>query len=118
MFDINKPFTTRDGREVRILYTDGPGDWPIVGIIGDNTCIDQWNEMGENRNSYAVGARNLINPPPKPIDLGWIVLWPGYEIDQYYDQKPKESELSNNYIAIRHLSFVDGKIVDNTEEME
>lgn len=36
MLDFSKPVTTRDGRKVRILCTDAPGPFPVVGYIIGN----------------------------------------------------------------------------------
>ena len=43
MLDFSKPLLS-DGRQVRILCTDGPGEFPFVGVVGDQVC--QWDEDG------------------------------------------------------------------------
>lgn len=78
MIDFTKPVTTRDGREVRIAATDGPGAYPVVGWIKLHEVgwseVASWTLSGKS----LVGcesANDLINPPPKPVKVGcWLVM--------------------------------------------
>ena len=63
--DLTKPVQTRDGRKVRVLCTDGPGELPVVGFIEGNVTTTQWPVGGE----YYGGALrdfDLINTPAIP----------------------------------------------------
>lgn len=69
VLDLTKPVQTRDGRPVRILCTDCPGDsHPIVGIIGTAVC--RWSMDGEavlsNIEWAAPEQWRLVNVPEKP----------------------------------------------------
>lgn len=49
MIDINKQYTTRDGRKVRIYAVDGGSEFPIHGaILNDNNDweIGSWTDKG------------------------------------------------------------------------
>jgi hypothetical protein len=48
MIDINKKYTTRDGRMVRIYATDHGGTYPIVGAVKSSKGWDAqlWREGG------------------------------------------------------------------------
>ena len=45
MININKKYKTRDGRNVRLLCTDGPGEYPVIGII-NNEDLGEWTSLG------------------------------------------------------------------------
>ncbi len=70
--DFTKPITTRDGRAVRILCTDGPGECPVVGFIKGATGPGCWYAHGapQGTNGVATGPDSLINPPVKR--RGWV----------------------------------------------
>lgn len=44
MIELGKKYQTRDGRAVRILCVDGPGEQPVVGIV--ETMVGTWNLNG------------------------------------------------------------------------
>lgn len=46
MIDMNKRYRTRDGRDVRILCTDGPGPRPVIGIIDGSRGPAHWSADG------------------------------------------------------------------------
>ena len=73
--DFTKPITTRDGRAVRILCTDGPGQFPVIGIYEGTTTIDRWYAGGSYPNVDPPGecCFDLINPPVKR--RGWVIVW-------------------------------------------
>lgn len=67
--DFTKPVTTRDGRPVRILCTDRPGEWPVVGLIEGN--IHAWTADGLSQPHYR--NYDLINPKTKRE--AWTVIF-------------------------------------------
>jgi hypothetical protein len=69
--DFSKPVTTRDGRPVRILCTDRPGEWPVVGLIEGN--IHAWTADG--RNQPHSPSYDLINPKTKRE--AWAAIFQG-----------------------------------------
>ena len=47
MIDITKQYSTRDGRPVRLLCTDGPRPGhPVIGIIGCDDFVCHWTLEG------------------------------------------------------------------------
>ena len=44
--DWTKPVRTKDGRAVRVLCTDGPGDYPVIGIVDDTPVPQTWTLDG------------------------------------------------------------------------
>ncbi len=46
MLDFTKPVTTRDGRAVRILCTDGQGRRPVVGFVEGDEYPSTWSKDG------------------------------------------------------------------------
>lgn len=42
---MEKQYTTRDGRPVRLLCVDGPGAYPVIGVFDD--AVTKWLPTGE-----------------------------------------------------------------------
>lgn len=57
--DWSKPVQTRQGKPVKILSTDGPGDYPILGVEPGENWVRMWSKDG--RPGY--GNHNLIQAP-------------------------------------------------------
>ncbi len=65
-FDPKLPCRTRDGREVKILETDGPGIWRIFGRVrnnGSDWMAQMWTADGHWMNSSDDSRSDLINIP-------------------------------------------------------
>ena len=83
---------TRDGRKVKIIYTDAMGDYPIVALIelfdGTAERADSFTSKG----SYYIGD---ISNNDLFFDLekheGWVNIYKskydGYELSQVYQRK-------------------------------
>ena len=83
---------TRDGRKVKIIYTDAMGDYPIVALIevldGTTERADSFTSKG----SYYIGE---ISNNDLFFDLekheGWVNIYKskydGYELSQVYQRK-------------------------------
>lgn len=69
--DFSKPIITRDGRAVRILCTDGPGNEPVIGIVGDSVL--SWHKDGKHFVGGGPSGADLINQPVKR--RGWANLY-------------------------------------------
>jgi len=54
MIEVNKKYTTRDGKEVRIYATDGLGAYPVHGAILEYGIwgINSWTEYGEQEGRH------------------------------------------------------------------
>jgi hypothetical protein len=91
MIDINKKYTTRDGREVRIYATDGEGRYPIHGSIFEHNiwCVSTWTEHGEQEGRHK-SERDLVEAwQPQDKELVWC--WDNDEMTQrtlrFFDAK-------------------------------
>jgi len=52
MIDITKEYTTRDGREVRLISEDGTKEYPVVGFVtqcSGEESLQCWTEEGKFR---------------------------------------------------------------------
>lgn len=65
--DINKKYKTREGKEARILATDGPGKWPVVGIVGE--LVRRWAPDG----SHPSGPGHDLVEVPKEYFRTFVI---------------------------------------------
>jgi len=91
------PVQTRDGRDVRILCTDAPGDYPVVGIVDEDVRL--WRIDGSY--SSESGPLHLQNAPAKPVRT---VQWLYANAGTSYDTTQRGANLE--------LIFEDGKLVE------
>ena len=76
MIDFNKPVQTRDGREVRVLCTDGPyKDYPVVGyVISEVVVFQSWCISGARWPTTPSSHDDLINVPDTRVV--WVNVHP------------------------------------------
>jgi len=95
MIDINKKYSTRDGREVRIYATDGGVYWPIHGAI-QLSCSGwvtvSWDKHGNSCNSFH--RDDLIEVRPRHKRMVWLNVSAhngaiGYETKELADEWEK-----------------------------
>jgi hypothetical protein len=70
--DFTKPLETKEGKAVTILVTNGRGNYPVKGYIGESADLISWTKDG----SYYIGSpspRDLQNVQPKPAE-GFIYV--------------------------------------------
>lgn len=63
MLDPTKPLQTRDGRKVSLITTEGRGDYPLVGYVGEEDTPTSWTKEGEWRKRGGNFPIDLINIP-------------------------------------------------------
>lgn len=63
---MEKQYTTRAGRPVRLLCVDGPGNEPIFGLIGEQ--VYRWFADGSNRHQ----KDDLIEAKPRVQCEAWV----------------------------------------------
>lgn len=79
MISMDKKYKTKDGREVKILYTSLKGDFPVIGVINDRLFF--YTKEGSNSSSYSIN--DIVEP--------------------YTDFKIDDKVLvTNNYSTIKH----------------
>lgn len=96
--DWTKPVRTKDGRAVRVLCTDGPGGYPVVGFIGDNTCPDQWTLDG----LFCVDERHALdleNAPQRIQREYWVNVYKDHVGGQCKTQAIAKDMRENGCIA-------------------
>lgn len=71
MISMDKKYKTRDGRDVRILCTDAPGDYPVVGLI-NNVLVHSWTSNGAFNRDPSLGPSDLIE----------VNEWEDFKIDE------------------------------------
>lgn len=75
MIEMGKLYTTRDGRAVRILCTDAPGDCPpapVVGLINGDQTAYHWQSNGQ----WASYPTDYDLVEFKEEKRGWINVYP------------------------------------------
>lgn len=45
--DFTKPLQTKDGRQVTLKFSDGRGQWPVRGYVGDADELCAWTATGQ-----------------------------------------------------------------------
>jgi len=104
MININKKYTTRDGREVRIYATDGVGLYPIHGAFlnfNGSTDDKSWS-FGTWTNN---GLYDIAVPYPDSLDL--VEVWPSKDKEPTWcwdreevERNPRFWDIENNCIII------------------
>lgn len=79
MIDLTTKYRTRDGREVRLLMTDGGGTFPVIGAVcnGDGSwSLASWTADGFCFDDKSECDNDLV-PVPEAFDLGerWINVY-------------------------------------------
>ena len=75
-FDVNKPLSTRDGREVRIYETNRDSVYPITGAFKND--VGEWSPMNwfEDGTWSTFGNESpldLVNKPEPRKNLSWHI---------------------------------------------
>ena len=77
---MSKEYKTRDGRSVRLLCTDGPFGFPVVGIIynldGSPWTAASWTLNGRIEGAIASSHLNLIEVRKKFRREVWVNVYP------------------------------------------
>ncbi len=81
MIDMAKKYKTRDGRDVRILCVDGPGESPVVGFAAG--LLTRWMKCGAFSADLQGSCADLIEQVPEVVtwcaltvaDKGGIEAW-------------------------------------------
>ena len=98
MIDINKKYTTTEGKEVRIYATDGAGDYPIHGAVLDTTqwVLTKWR--GDGRYASSPHLHDLVEvwaPKDKEPIWCWDSGHTSQRILRFWDAKNNCTFLHN-----------------------
>jgi len=96
MISMDKKYTTRDGRPVRILCVDGPNEkYPVVGFVDGG--IQLWYANGYF-NLRAYNERDLIEAPETiEVDV-WVNVYDKNIVSQPYDTKSYADDGVSDYL--------------------
>ncbi|MBF7012514.1 hypothetical protein QUC32_22975 [Novosphingobium resinovorum] len=65
VLDFTKPLSTRDGRPVSLLTTEGRGSYSVLGYVGDNDSLYAWTAAGKYLSHTAAPLdSDLVNVEP------------------------------------------------------
>lgn len=102
MISKDKQYRTRDGREVRIYATDGWGDYPVQGAIGeaDGWILQAWRSNGKSGEGISERRADLIEVKPRIKREYWLVLYNDGEVCSYRTEElAKNAMFKSNRIA-------------------
>jgi hypothetical protein len=86
--DLTKPVQTRDGRPVRILCTDAPGPFPVVGLInGEDLTGFRWTPSGRSNYGPHESPEDLANVPERFSFTRWVNVYQGFIGDGVYETR-------------------------------
>jgi hypothetical protein len=61
MIDFTKPIVNGLGQKVQILTQTRKGNWPIVGLVGDDEDIREWTANGKYHSENTLSLSDLQN---------------------------------------------------------
>jgi hypothetical protein len=103
MIDMNKQYRTLDGREVKLLMTDGGGSSPVVGAV--RQPYGTWdpvrwpsNGLHEDKNN------NLVEVKPKHVR--WLNC---YADSDYESRESADRHGGSDRIACIRIEFEEGE---------
>ena len=102
--DFSKPITTRDGRAVRILCTDGPHpEFKVIGIIEGCVYVNYWSVDGKHcsQGTPRLAACDLINPTVKR--RGWVAIYRRLSIEGIFETEAVAKEACPRAMVIVQL---------------
>lgn len=73
--DFSRPVQIRNGIDVRILCTNGPGEYPVIGIVEGEMEPRRWTIGGKSyaHYGYSIPLFDLVQAPR--ILRRWINIW-------------------------------------------
>lgn len=104
MLNFDRPITTVSGRKVRILCTDAPGTYPVVGIVEGCSSPSTWTKEGVLHIHNSVSDLNLVNRVEKRSI--WVNVYPNKYKDASHRSRGAADECSDdNRIACIELTY-------------
>lgn len=73
--DWTKPVRTKDGRAVRVLCTDGPGEYPVAGYIEGEMNPRSWSLNGQIHKRTPHSQYDLENVPQRIQREYWVNVY-------------------------------------------
>lgn len=99
--DWTKPVRTKDGRAVRVLCTDGPGEYPVVGFINGIDGPECWHADGRYFESFG-DDRDLENAPQRIQREYWVNVYDGVaELYTYHSRKEADENAGQRFACVK-----------------
>lgn len=106
MINTKLKIKTKDNQNVRIVSTDGSGDYPLIGYIGNNEKPHAWTLDGKIDKRNGVDTLNDIrNVFPKKKAYVNIYRSGGGNV---YTSKEKADKFTKGRVACVELEYEDG----------
>ena len=95
--DFTKEVETCDDppRPVRILCTDRPGPFPVVGLI-DGSNLQTWGADGNYGSNSPMNLRNVPEKPPIKWVKAWVNVYPNTGLNIPNQTKEAADKLCSN----------------------
>lgn len=111
--DLTKPVQTRRGKAVRILCTDAPGNWPVIGLVEGCAGTYSWTPEGYQLRQGTLGLDDLVNvkTEPKATCELYANVYPGkigvLSVDSHYIKRIRGADSTG---TIKLTLFDDGNV--------
>ena len=66
LISMDHEYETTDGRRVRLLCTDGPGDYPVIGLVGEYIGPYTWALTGSHNRTIHPSGLDLVRTDAPP----------------------------------------------------
>ena len=99
--DWTKPVRTKDGRAVRVLCTDGPGDYPVVGLVLEIAEPQTWTIGGQFLDDTTRNL-DLENAPRRIQREYWVNVYEGVaELYSYHSKKEADENAGDRFACVK-----------------
>lgn len=95
--DMTKQYTTRDGRPVRVLCVDKPGEYPVVATIG--ATVFTYDTMGHAVGSDGNSCWDLIEVKAKRTLEFWCNRYENGVVHGMYWSREAANALADPMVA-------------------
>lgn len=96
--DWTKPVRTKDGRAVRVLCTDGPGVYPVIGLVDGECRTWSWTADGMQMTGI-TGPCALENTPRRVKKTWWINVFENGSFDYYETKEAADNDRGRGIFA-------------------
>lgn len=96
--DWTKPVRTKDGRAVRVLCTDGPGDYPVIGIVDGECRCRTWTLDGIELTGN-TGPCDLENTPQRIQREYWVNVYPSTLSPHHFTKQNADNDRCDDCLA-------------------
>ena len=96
--DWTKPVRTKDGRAVRVLCTDGPGEYPVVGFVDGDADPLTWT-MGGQFLDDTTRKFDLENAPQRIQKTWWMNVFDDGSFDHYETKELADADRGRGILA-------------------